>query len=247
MAGMQALNGINGAKTATSSSQYDAKSAALNAAGNAANLRAQGASTAANARINAINYDAQADYYLRAARNAQMAGRDERAQRGLQLGQDKGRIMAEAAGSGIDTSSRVVTKTLRDTVKSAYHDLAMSGRNEYQNVYGAMKNRAVANLNAANQRRIASWASEAYEKLAGQVENAGAITAQSYLSAGRSQAQSAIFGGIMSAAGLMAKDGGVSVYNAPTANYAGDSSNPNTPGAVNALDSLKYAQRGLME
>ena len=208
VAGANLLQGMLGAKSAASEGRYAAKSALAAARGNASDLRARGAQTAATAEMNAINYDSLADYYLRAAGNFQMIGRDERGKRGLQLGQDKGRIMAEAAGSGIDTTSKIVRKSLADTVRSAYHDYQISAWNEWQNTYGAMKQRAAARTNAANSRSIAAWARSAYNRLAAGVEDAGALSARSYESQARGGAFSSIFGGMMGALGTMVGSGG---------------------------------------
>ena len=170
------------------SSKYEAQGVAMQSAAQASNLLLQGASVKANAEMSAANYDAQAEYYLRQAGQFQLQGREERASRGLQLGEDAGRIRAGAAGSGIEASSRVVQKVVDDTSMSAYRDMEISARNEYENAHGALKNRATAILNARNQREIGSWASRAYSSLAGQVQNAGRISAENIVEGGYSNA-----------------------------------------------------------
>lgn len=208
MAGLSLAKGGLDAYSSYQSGKAGARSALAGASASAAQQRAQGAQIAANARINAINHDALADYYLRAARNFQMMGRDERGKRGLQLGQDKGRIMTEAAGSGIDTTSKVVKKAVEDTVRSAYHDYEMSAYNEWQAAFGAMKQKATEEANAKNQRSIASWAEKAYNQLASETMAAGAIEAANYRRAGAMGAISGIFGGVLGAAGSLAASGG---------------------------------------
>lgn len=65
--------------------------------------------------------------------NAGMVQRNARQQmemRLVQLGQDKGRISAQAAGSGMDvTHSRTVAKTALDTARSAWNDVRVIGEN----------------------------------------------------------------------------------------------------------------------
>lgn len=181
------LNGRASAEQARAgyrAAQYNAQAAAMDAAATAANYRMQGAAAAANAEMQAVNYDAQADYYVREAGNIQLQGRDERALRGLQLGQDVGDINAMAAGSGIGVDSRVVQKTIADTRKSAYNDMLMSARNEYEGAYGAMKNAKIAEVNAKNARAIGSWQEGAYAALASQAESYGALSAKGILDTG---------------------------------------------------------------
>jgi len=204
MAGISLARGALGAVDSRKQGKANAKSIAMESAGRAADYRTHGAAIAANARVQAANYDAMADYYLRQAGNFQMHGREERTMRGLELGQDKGRITAEAAGSGIDVTSRVVRKTLADTVKSAYHDFETSAWNEHQNAYGAMKQRAAAKTNAANQRAIAAWAERAYDNLARQTERYGGTMARQAIGAGNAGAVSSLFGGLFGAAGTLA-------------------------------------------
>lgn len=69
---------------------------------------------------------------VKAAGRAQEQGRQAREQRLVQLGQQKGLIVASAAGSGIEVSSKIVDKTIKDTVKSAYNDSAVIAQNEQQ-------------------------------------------------------------------------------------------------------------------
>lgn len=222
VAGANLLQGMLGARESAKGGRYAASSAMAGAYGNASDIRARGAHIAANAEVNAVNYDSLADYYLRAAGNFQMQGSDERGKRGLQLGQDKGRIMAEAAGSGIDASSKIVRKSIADTVKSAYHDYEMSAWNEWQNAYGAMQQRAAAKTNAANQRSIASWARGAYDSLAAGVEDAGALTAKYYLEGTRGSALSSLFGGLFGSLGVFAKAGGGAAVGAADQDTAPD-------------------------
>lgn len=78
----------------------------------------------------ARNFGRQAQSELRLAGSAQTQGEQEREMRLIQLGQDRGRINAEAAGSGMDVTSRTVAKTEKDTIRSAYNDVAAIARNE---------------------------------------------------------------------------------------------------------------------
>ena len=82
----------------------------------------------------------------------------------------------------------MVQKVVDDTSMSAYRDMEISARNEYENAHGALKNRATAILNARNQREIGSWASRAYSSLAGQVQNAGRISAENIVEGGYTNA-----------------------------------------------------------
>lgn len=69
---------------------------------------------------------------MKAAGRAQEQGRQAREQRLVQLGQQKGQIIAGAAGSGIEVSSKVVDKVMSDTIKSAYNDAKTLASNEKQ-------------------------------------------------------------------------------------------------------------------
>lgn len=60
----------------------------------------------------------------------QKNARQQMEMRLVQLGQDQGRITAQAAGSGLDvTHSRTVAKTALDTARSAWNDVRVIGEN----------------------------------------------------------------------------------------------------------------------
>lgn len=103
----------------------------------AANVQAQGGmvqsiANQATYRSQAKSYRMAADDAMKAAGRAQEQGQQAREQRLVQLGQQKGQIVASASGSGIDVSSRVVDKVMSDTIKSAYNDTAVIAQNEKQ-------------------------------------------------------------------------------------------------------------------
>ena len=83
-------------------------------------------------RSQAKSFRQEAADAMKAAGRAQEQGRQAREMRLAQLGQDKGHIVASASGSGIEVSSRIVDKVVKDTVKSAYNDTAVMSQNEQQ-------------------------------------------------------------------------------------------------------------------
>lgn len=83
------------------------------------------------------NYRRQADSAMKSAGFVQKNAEQMAEMRLVQLGQDKGRIDAQAAGSGMDVSSRSVVKTASDTARSAWNDVS------------------VINMNAQNQAKVA--------------------------------------------------------------------------------------------
>ena len=103
----------------------------------AANVQAYGGmvqsiANQATYRSQAKSFRQAADDAMKAAGRAQEQGQQAREHRLVQLGQQKGRIVASASGSGIDVSSRVVDKVMKDTIKSAYNDTAVIAQNEKQ-------------------------------------------------------------------------------------------------------------------
>lgn len=103
----------------------------------AANISATGSKVQSMA--NQMTYRSQAKSFriaaqdaMKAAGRAQEQGRQAREMRLVELGQQKGRIVASAAGSGIDVSSRIVDKIMSDTIKSAYNDAKVLAMNEKQ-------------------------------------------------------------------------------------------------------------------
>lgn len=85
---------------------------------------------------------------VKAAGRVQEQGRQAREMRLVQLGQDKGRIVASAAGSGIEASSKVVSKILKDTVKSAYNDTEVVAQNEKQATQEKLNESLAMRINA---------------------------------------------------------------------------------------------------
>ena len=102
----------------------------------------------AQLRVQAKNYEEEATYHEKQAGAVQEAGRQAREQRLLKAGQDKGAIMTGAAGSGIDVSSKVVRKTLKDTMQSAYNDAAVMAKNEQVASQTSINQRETAKENA---------------------------------------------------------------------------------------------------
>lgn len=94
------------------------------------------------------NYLEQVTQAEKQAGRYQESGRQVREQRLVKAGQDVGQIYASAAGSGIDVTSKSVTKTVTDTMRSAYNDAATSARNEATAVQDAINVRQEAKENA---------------------------------------------------------------------------------------------------
>lgn len=101
--------------------------------------------------VQADEYDRQAEDYMRIAGDAQLAGRQRAEIRGLQLGQDIGRIYAGAAGSGIDVSSATVGNVERGMRREAATDIDAISANA-----AGEANSAIYSASAA--RTSAIWA-----------------------------------------------------------------------------------------
>lgn len=99
----------------------------------------------AQLKVQERNYREQMTQFENQAGRVQEAGRQSREQRMIKAGQDVGHINASAAGSGIDVTSKVVTKTVQDTMRSAFNDSMTTARNE-----------ATAAQDAINQRQSAA-------------------------------------------------------------------------------------------
>lgn len=140
-------------------------------------------------RSQAKSFRTAADDAVKAAGRAQEQGRQAREMRLVQLGQDKGHIVASAAGSGIEASSKVVSKVLKDTVKSAYSDTAVIAQNEQQ--------AAQQKLNESLALRINAERADANAEIEGL--NQKLMLEQMKLN--NRAARHAMIGGIMSAAG----------------------------------------------
>ena len=78
------------------------------------------------------NFLKAAKDYVKEAGRAQEVGRLMIQGRLNKLGQDKGHIVASAAGSGLDVSSVTVRKTLKDNLKTAYADAEILAKNEQE-------------------------------------------------------------------------------------------------------------------
>lgn len=140
-------------------------------------------------RSQAKSFRIAADDAVKAAGRAQEQGRQAREMRLVQLGQDKGHIVASAAGSGIEASSKVVSKVLKDTVKSAYNDTAVIAQNEQQ--------AAQQKLNESLALRINAERADANAEIEGL--NQKLMLEQMKLN--NRAARHAMIGGIMSSAG----------------------------------------------
>lgn len=80
-----------------------------------------------------------ADAAIESAGRVQNNARQQMEMRLVQLGQDKGRIAAQAAGSGLDVSaSRTVAKTALDTARSAWNDVRVIGENSQAQAQSAV-------------------------------------------------------------------------------------------------------------
>lgn len=84
------------------------------------------------------NYRRQADSAMKSAGFVQKNAEQMAEMRLVQLGQDKGRIDAQAAGSGMDVSSRSVVKTASDTARSAWNDVSVINMNAQNQAQGAV-------------------------------------------------------------------------------------------------------------
>lgn len=98
-------------------------------------------------KMQIYNFEQQAKSATKEAGLVQEAGRQSRESRMVQLGNQKGKIISSAAGSGIDVSSKVVRKIMDDTVKSAYADAETISRNEQQAAQQKVNEATSARLN----------------------------------------------------------------------------------------------------
>lgn len=92
----------------------------------------QSLANAGSYKSQAASFRLAAEDAVKAAGRAQEQGRQAREQRLVKLGQQKGQIVASASGSGIEVSSRIVDKIVKDTIKSAYNDTDVIAQNEKQ-------------------------------------------------------------------------------------------------------------------
>lgn len=138
-------------------------------------------------KMQAKNFGRAAEDAVKAAGRAQEQGAQSRESRLTKLGQDKGQIVAGAAGSGLDVSSHTVRKTLKDTIKSAYNDAATIAQNEHDIVQERLNESTTAEEN-----RIWAEYNANIEQL-----NQNLMFAQSQLQA--KATRNAIIGGALSA------------------------------------------------
>lgn len=160
----------------------------------AANMSATGSmvqsiANQATYKSQAKSYRIAADDAMEAAGRAQEQGRQAREQRLVTLGQQKGNIIASAAGSGIEVSSKVVDKVMSDTIKSAYNDVKTLASNE--------KQAADEKVNEAYALMINADRADANAEIEGINQNL--IAEQIKLN--NRAAKTAMIGGILSAAG----------------------------------------------
>lgn len=160
----------------------------------AANMSATGSmvqsiANQATYKSQAKSYRIAADDAMEAAGRAQEQGRQAREQRLVTLGQQKGQIIAGAAGSGIEVSSKVVDKVMSDTIKSAYNDVKTLASNE--------KQAADEKVNEAYALMINADRADANAEIEGINQNL--IAEQIKLN--NRAAKTAMIGGILSAAG----------------------------------------------
>lgn len=160
----------------------------------AANMSATGSmvqsiANQATYKSQAKSYRIAADDAMEAAGRAQEQGRQAREQRLVTLGQQKGAIVASAAGSGIEVSSKVVDKVMSDTIKSAYNDVKTLASNE--------KQAADEKVNEAYALMINADRADANAEIEGINQNL--IAEQIKLN--NRAAKTAMIGGILSAAG----------------------------------------------
>ena len=160
----------------------------------AANMSATGSmvqsiANQATYKSQAKSYRIAADDAMEAAGRAQEQGRQAREQRLVTLGQQKGQIVASAAGSGIEVSSKVVDKVMSDTIKSAYNDVKTLASNE--------KQAADEKVNEAYALMINADRADANAEIEGINQNL--IAEQIKLN--NRAAKTAMIGGILSAAG----------------------------------------------
>lgn len=165
----------------------------------AAASMSQSIANQATYKSQAKSFRTSADDAIAAAGRAQEQGQQAREQRLVQLGQQKGQIMASAAGSGIEVSSKVVDKVMSDTIKSAYNDAATLASNE--------KQAADDKINESTALRINADRADANAEIEGINQNL--IAEQIKLN--NRAAKHAMIGGILSAAGTFMSGAGASL------------------------------------
>lgn len=165
----------------------------------AASSMSQSIANQATYKSQAKSFRTSADDAIEAAGRAQEQGQQAREQRLVQLGQQKGQIMASAAGSGIEVSSKVVDKVMSDTIKSAYNDAATLASNE--------KQATDDKINEATALRINANRAEANAEIEGINQNL--IAEQIKLN--NRAAKHAMIGGILSAVGTFMSGAGTSL------------------------------------
>ena len=148
----------------------------------------QSMANASTYKSQAASFRIAADDAVKAAGRAQEQGRQAREQRLVKLGQQKGQIIAGASGSGIEVSSSIVDKVMKDTIKSAYNDTAVIAQNE--------KQAADQKANEASAYRINAIRAEANAEIEG--INQDLMFEQIRLN--NRAARHAMIGGFMSAA-----------------------------------------------
>ena len=180
----------------------------------AANVQAQGGivqsiANQATYRSQAKSFRQAADDAMKAAGRAQEQGQQAREHRLVQLGQQKGQIVASASGSGIDVSSRIVDKVMKDTIKSAYNDTAVIAQNE--------KQAADQKTNESYAMMINAERAEANAEIEGINQNL--IAEQIKLN--NRAARHAMIGGILSASGSFLKGMGDATAKGMSGNAGG--------------------------
>lgn len=174
----------------------------------AAASMSQSIANQATYKSQAKSFRTSADDAIAAAGRAQEQGQQAREQRLVQLGQQKGQIMASAAGSGIEVSSKIVDKVMSDTIKSAYNDAATLASNE--------KQATDDKINESTALRINADRADANAEIEGINQNL--IAEQIKLN--NRAAKHAMIGGILSAAGTFMSGVGTSL----AAGYSGNAS-----------------------
>lgn len=143
----------------------------------------------ASYRSQAKSFETAAADAVKQAGRCQEQGRQSRESRLVKLGQDKGHIIAGAAGSGLDVTSSVVNKTMKDTIKSAFNDAAVIAENERQATQ--------EKLNTASSMRInAIWAEHNAN-----MEDINQQLMMNQMELSREATDNAVIGGALSAAG----------------------------------------------
>ena len=151
-----------------------------------------------NMEMQIENLKDTAVWHEKQAGEEQKVGRAERESRLVKLGQDLGSIHASASGSGIDISSKVVGKTISDTVKSAYNDAYQIAINEQKSVQNEMNAAASYKLDAVFAEENKMWNDFEIELEKSNRKWAvvsGALSAAGNWAGGMAGAGSALFGG----------------------------------------------------